>query len=255
MVLIAWLSWGGILAPPGLQGLLDFAGLRELEQASFFRNGGAFGLGLQLGNQLGDELAGLLRVEVASFLGDVDEGGDDLVVALLGTLCGCASGSADLDRQLLAVGVADELARLLLDVLGRASALVDSLALLGAAAVAELFDRLVAFLHSLVEGLLLEGDLTSFLEVFFAHFLLGRVELRDVGVVALLDVLVGALQDRVLLERGDLLVLLDAAEPGVGVVLATREVDPALNLFVVLSALTASMGQVGEGHACTKCNS
>lgn len=252
--MITWLGWGWILAPPSLQGLLDFLRLSELQLASLFGNGGAFGLRLQLGNQLGDELAGLLWVEVASFFGDIDKGSDHFIVALLGTLSGSASGSADLDGQLFAVRVADKFARLLLNVLCRASTLVDGLALLRAVAVANLFDRFVAFLHRLVEGLLLEGDLARFLKVLFAHFFLGGVELREVGVVALLDVLVGALQDRILLERGDLLVFFDAAEAGVRIVLTAGEVDPALDFVVVLPAGTASWGQIGQGHASTKCN-
>jgi hypothetical protein len=72
----------------------------------------------------------------------------------------------------LLLGVADKLARLLLDVLGGAGALVDGLALLGAAAVADLLDGLVALLHGLVEGLLLEGDLARLFKVLLANLFL-----------------------------------------------------------------------------------
>jgi hypothetical protein len=71
--------------------------------------------------------------------------------------------------------VADKLARLLLDVLGGAGALVDGLALLGATAVANLLDGLVALLHGLVEGLLLEGDLARLFKVLLANLFLVSV--------------------------------------------------------------------------------
>ena len=55
-------------------------------------------------------------------------------------------------------------------------------------------------------------------------------ELCDVGVVALLHVLVCALQDGLLLQTGHGLLLLHAAQPSVGVLLAAAEVDPSLQV-------------------------
>ena len=68
-----------------------------------------------------------------------------------------------------------------------------------------------------------------------ADLLLAGGELGDVGVVALLHVLVGALQDGLLLQAGHRLLLLHAAQPGLGVLLAAAEVDAALdgNLFIL----------------------
>ena len=86
---------------------------------------------------------------------------------------------------------------------------------------------LVALLHRLIEGLLLEGDLTALLKVLLADLLLGRLELGHIGEVALLGVLVGALQDGILLEGGHLLLLVDTAEASVGVILAGAEVNAA----------------------------
>ncbi len=86
---------------------------------------------------------------------------------------------------------------------------------------------LVALLHGLVEGLLLEGDLAALLEVLLADLLLRRLELGHVGEVALLGVLVRALQNGILLERGDLFLLVDAAEPRGGIVDAGTEVNAA----------------------------
>ena len=240
------------MTPFGLQGLLDLLRLGELELASLFGDGCAFGLRLQLWHQLCDESTGLLWVEVACLFRYIDKGRDDLVVTLLVALDGVTSGAADLDRQLLAVRVADKLARLLLDVPGGAGALVDSLALLGSATVANLLDGLVAFLHGLVESLLLESDLARLFEVFFADFLLGSVELGQVGVVALLDVLVGALQDWVLLQRRNFLVFFNAAKARVRVGLASREVDATLNFAVTpLSTTSAARGLIGQCHTNT----
>jgi len=57
-------SWGGVQAPPGLQGNLLLSWLGELEDASLFGNNCALVLGGKLGHQLGDKLANLLWVEV-----------------------------------------------------------------------------------------------------------------------------------------------------------------------------------------------
>ena len=198
--------------------------------------------GLQLGHQLGLQLAGLLGVQVAHLLGNVNEGGNGLVVALLSSLLVGAAGSADLHRQLLASGVSHKLARLLLHILGGAGGLIHGPALLRALAVAHLLDRAVALPHSLVEGLLLEGDLTLLLKVLLAHLLLGRGELGDIGVVALLHVLVRALKDRILLQGGDLLQLIYAAEPGVRVRHTVAKVHTARDCDTV--CLTSSTGQL-----------
>ena len=160
---------------------------------------------------LADVPAGLLWVEVADLLWHVYHGGGGLVVALLRPLLEGAAGSADLDGQLLAAGVAHELAGLFLDVLGGAGGLVDGLADLLPLPVTDLLQGLVALLGGLVEGLLLEGDLAGLLEVLLADLLLTGLELGDVGVVALLRVLVGALQDGLLLQGGHRLLLLHAA--------------------------------------------
>jgi hypothetical protein len=87
----------------------------------------------------------------------------------------------------------------------------------------------VALLHGLIEGLLLEGDLAALLKVLLADLLLGRLELGHVGEVALLGVLVRALQDGILLERGHLFLLVDAAEPRGGIVDTGAEVNAAGN--------------------------
>ena len=60
-------------------------------------------------------------------------------------------------------------------------------------AIAGLDQRPVAFLDILLDGLLLKSDLAGLLKVLLADLLLTGLELGDVGVVTLLDILVGAL--------------------------------------------------------------
>merc|ERR1719264_1239356 len=178
---------------------------------------------------LGDKLANLLWVEVAMLLGHVDERSKDLVVALFWTFFKGAASSTDLNREFLATGVSDELAWLLFDVLGRAGRFIDSLANLLSLTIAHLFRWPVALPHCLVEGLLLEGDGTGLLKGLVAHLLLGRGKLGDIGVVALLSVLVGALQDWVLLDGRHCLLLVNTAQPSFGILLTAAEVDSTWN--------------------------
>ena len=186
----------------------------------------------QLGHQFCHEPAGLLRVEVASLLGNVNNAGDDLVVTLLLTFLGDTAGSADLHGKFLTGGVSHELTRLFLHILGAAGGLVHSLTDLLPLAVTDLLYRFVTFPHSLVESLLFEGDGASLLEVLLADLLLGRLELGDVGVVTLLHILVSALQDRLLLQGGHLLLFLHTAEPGLGVLHTPAEVEASLDLLL-----------------------
>ena len=79
--------------------------------------------------------------------------------------------------------------------------------------------------------------------MIFTHLFLAGGELGDVGVVALLDVLVGALQDGLLLQAGHCLLLLHAAQPGVGILLAAAEVNAALQ-FSKLSSRSMPSGSI-----------
>ena len=229
-VAFSWRRGRGVETPPGLQGLGHLPGLGEAEVTGLLGHDGALVLGAQLGHQLRHVATRLLGVEVTHLLGHVHRGGDHLLVALLGPLLVGAAGAADLDGQLLARGVAHELAGLLLHVLGGAGGLVHGAALLGSLAVTHLLHGSVALLHSLVEGFLFEGDGAGLLEVLLADLLLAGLELGDVGVVALLRVLVGALQDGLLLQSGHLLLLQDAAHAAAGVHCAPSEVNTATGL-------------------------
>ena len=129
-------------------------------------------LGLQLGDKLGLESACFLGVQVADFLWHIKEGSNGFVVALLWSFLRNASSSTDLNRELLALGVSNKLAGLLLNVLGGTRRLIDGSALLRALTIAHLLQWSVAFLYFFLKSLLLEGDLTFLLKVFLTHFLL-----------------------------------------------------------------------------------
>ena len=174
LILLTRLSRSGVQAPLGLQWLVDLLGRAELEVADLLRDGGALSNWVKLGDKLGLEATGLLRVQVTSLLRNINKSGDDLIVALLSSLLSDTASTADLNWELLAVGVSNKLAGLLLNVPGGARGFVDSATLLGALAIANLLKGLVAFLHSLVESLLLEGDLAGLLKVFLANLLLSR---------------------------------------------------------------------------------
>ena len=235
-VLLTRLSRSGVQAPLGLQGLLNFLRVGELEVANFPWDGGALSNGVKLGDKLGLEAAGLLGVQVASFLRDIDERSDDLIVALFGSLLSDAASTADLNWELLAVGVSNKLAGLLLNVLGGAGRFIESATLLGSLTIADLLEGLVAFLHGLIESLLLEGDLAVLLKVLLANLLLSSGELCDIGVVALLDTLVGALKDGVLLDGLHLLLLFNTAESRLRISLATAEVNSTGDSIAILTA-------------------
>ena len=236
VVLLTRLSGSGVQAPLGLQGLLNFLRVGELEVADFPRDGGALSNWVELGDQLGLEAAGLLGVQVTGFLRNINKRGDDLIVALFGSFLSDAASTADLDGELLAVGVSNKLAGLLLNVLGGAGGLIDSAALLRTLSIADLLEGLVAFLHGLVESLLLEGDLAVLLEVLLANLLLSSSKLCDIGVVALLNILVGALKNGILLDGLHLLLLFNAAESSIGIILASAEVNSTGDSITILTA-------------------
>ena len=66
------------------------------------------------------------------------------------------------------------------------------------------------------------------------YLFLGRCELCDISVVALFPILVGALKDRVLLDGRHCLLLVNAAEPSLGILLTAAEVDSTWNDPAVL---------------------
>jgi hypothetical protein len=236
LVLLTRLSRSGVKAPLGLEGLVDFLGLGELKVADLLGNGGALSNRVQLGDKLGLETAGLLRVQITGFLGNINKGGNDLIVALLSSFLSDTASSADLNGKLLALGVSNKLTRLLLNVLGGAGRLIDSTALLGTLTIADLLNGLVTFLHGFIESLLLEGDLARLLKVFFADLLLSGRELCDIGVVALLNILVCTLKDRILLQGLDSFFLFNTTKASLGVILASTEVDTSLNFNPILAA-------------------
>jgi hypothetical protein len=91
LVAVIIVSWSGVLAPAGLERFCNGFWLREFQVAGLLGDESALRLGLQLRHQLCDEPASLLRVQVACLFGDVDQGRDDLVMALFSALAGCAA--------------------------------------------------------------------------------------------------------------------------------------------------------------------
>ena len=233
---LARCSWGGVQAPLGLQRSVHLLWCGELEDASLFGDDGALVLWGKSRHKLGDKLADLLWVQVTDFLRHVNKRREDLVMALLWTFLKGASSSTDLNRKFLTTGVSNKLAGLLLHILGCAGGLVDSLANFFSLSIANLLCWLVALPHCLVEGLLLEGDRAGLLKVLLAHFLLRGGKFGDIGVVALLRVLVGALKDRVLLQGGHSLLLVNAAQPGLRILLTAAEVDASLDLALLATS-------------------
>merc|ERR1711862_368211 len=213
---------------------------REFQVTDFTGNDGTFMGGLQFGHQFGLEFAGFLGVQVTDFFGNIDESSDDFVVAFFGTFFSDTTSSTDLNGQFFTSGVSNEFAGLLLNVSGSTRRFIDGSTFLGSLSVADLFEGLVALLESLVDSLLLEGDLTGLLKVLFADFLLGGSELCDISVMTFLNVLVGTFQDGVLLDGLDGLLLFNTAQTGLGVIHTTSEVNSSLDLGSSLGGLLAT---------------
>merc|ERR1719264_1019786 len=185
---------------------------------------GALLLWRQLRHQLRRVPARLLRLNLAALLRHLHEGVDLLLMALLRALLNHTAGSTDLDRKLLTTGVPHKLAGALLNVPGCAGRLVLRPTLLCSLPVANLPLRSVALPHRLCCRLRPECDLAALLKVLLTLLFLLRVEHRYVGVVALLHVLVGALQDRIL-GQGLHRLLLDHTQSTVRLPRRLAEVD------------------------------
>ena len=241
-------SWGGVQAPPGLQRnfLLSWCG--ELENAGLFGNNCALVLGGKLGHQLGDKLANLLWVQVTMLLRHINKRGEDLIVALLNSFLENTTGSTDLNRELLTTGVSNKLARLLLHILGCAGGLEHSLANLWTLTIANFLYWSITLPHCLIERLLFKCDGAFLLKVFITHFLWHGAKFGNIGVVALLRVLVCALQDRLLLQAGHRLLLVDTAQPGLWFGLTACEVNTSRGLSPTPLQGFSSAHELWEGY-------
>jgi len=192
--------------------------------------------GGQAGDKLGHKFADILGVQVTNFLRDINKGGENFLMALLITFLKDTSSTADLHWKLLAGSISNKLARLLLNVLGGTGGFIHSSALLRSLTIANLLNWFVAFVDSLIESFLLEGDGTGLLKVLLTHLLLTWFELGDIGVVALLCVLVGTLQDGFLLQAGHCLLLVNTAKTSVRVGDTVTEVHSSSNSTLLLSS-------------------
>merc|ERR1712141_710279 len=113
-------------------------------------------------------------------------------MALFLTFLGYATGSANLNGQFFARGITNEFTRLLLDIFGGTSRLIDSLT--------NIFALSIAVLDGFFNSLLFEGDLTSFFKVLFTDFFLSGCELCNISIMTFLNIFVGAFQDGILLD-------------------------------------------------------
>jgi len=233
--------WGGggwVQAPFGQERFVNLLGLGEFQGTGFLGHNGALVLGLQLGDKLGDEPAGFLWVEIANLLRNIHKGSDDLVMALLLSLLKSTTSTADLNWKLLTGSISHKLAWLLLNILGATGGFIHSSAFLWSLSIANLLHGFVALLHGLVVCLLLEGDGALLLKVLLANLFLAWGELSDVGVVTLLYILVGTLQDWLLLKTCHCLFLFHTAKTSFWVFLTSTEVNASLNSSIVLSSLS-----------------
>merc|ERR1712123_104547 len=162
-------------------------------------------------------------------------------MTLLRTLLIATPSSTDLYRKLLTSSFSNKLAWLFLHILGCAGRLIHSSTLLRTLTIAHLLNRFVAFLHRLIECLLLESDGALLLKVLFTNLLHGRFKLSNVSVVALLSVLVGALQDGLLLQGGDCLLLVHAAQSSIWICDAAAEVNASRDSGILLSASSGKL--------------
>jgi len=238
---VSWSSWSWVQAPFCQERFVNLLGLGKFQGTGFLGDNGALVLRLQLGNKLCDESAGFLWVEITNLLWNIHKGSNDLVMTLLLSLLKSTSSTTDLNWKLLTGSISHKLAWLLLHILGATGRLIDSSALLWSLTIANLLHGLVALLHGLVVGLLLKGDRALLLKVLLTNLFLAWGELSDIGVVALLHILVSTLQDWLLLKTCHCLFLFHTAKTSFWVFLASTEVNASLDSAIVLSALSYSL--------------
>ena len=155
-------------------------------------------------------------------------------------MCAGLTFTTELHWQLLAGGVSYKLARSFLNVSRGAGRLIIGLTSLTVSCIGiflvppppppssslatDLHQGSVTFLYRLVPRLFDESDGTFLIKRLLADLLPGRFELCDVGVVALLRVLVSALQYRILLQSLNLFVFHNTTHARVRVLCAPAEI-------------------------------
>ena len=224
---------GGLIeAPFGHEGLGHELRGGEPEVADLLGDDGTFVLRLEAGDKLGLEAASFLGVQVAHLLRHVNQRGDGFVVALFGAFLSNTASTTNLNRDFLTRGVTNKLARLLLNVPGGTSRLVHCLANVLSLTIAHLLQGPVALLHLLLNGLLLERDLTGLLKVLLTNLLLSGLKLCNICVMALFDIFVSTLEDGLLFQRLHLLFFQDTPLASLGVEDSIAEVNGStLNLL------------------------
>merc|ERR1719427_1614176 len=159
------------------------------------------------------------------------------------------SSSTDLHRKLLTCSVSHKLSWLFLHILGCAGRLIHSLADLLTLTITFFLHRSVALVHLIFKSLLFESDRARLFKCFLTNFFLRRFKLSNISVVALLCVLVGTLQDGLLLQGGHCLLLVHTAQPSIRISHTTTEVNSTRNSLL----LPARPGQLIPSSS--SCNS
>ena len=121
LVFIVGLSRGWstrVQTPLCQQRLVHWPRAGELEDTRLFWNDRALVFWGQPRHKLVGEFASFLWVQVADFFRHIDERGENLIMALLWSFLENTTSSTDLNRELLTAGVSNELAGLLLHILG-----------------------------------------------------------------------------------------------------------------------------------------
>jgi len=216
-------------------------GLAELEKTGFLGDNCALVFWGQAGYKFGHKFADLLRIQITHFFGNIDNGSDDFLVAFLFSLFEGAPSSTDLYGKLLTASVSNKLAWLFLHILGCAGRLIHSLADLLALTIAHLLHGPVALVHFVFISLLFECDRTRLLKCFITNFFLRRFELSNISVVALLSILVGALQDGLLLQGSHCLLLVHAAQSSIWICDTAAEVNASRDSGILLSASSGKL--------------
>jgi len=96
-------------------------------------------------------------------------------------------------RNLLTPGVANKLPISFVNILGGTGGLVPRTALLWALTITNFFQWSVALSDCFSDSFLFESDLTNFFKIFLTSLFLGRFEISNIGIVALLNILMFAL--------------------------------------------------------------
>merc|ERR1719481_263297 len=150
----------------------------------------------------------------------------------------------DLHRKLLTTCFPNKLSWLFLHILGCAGRLIHSSTLLRTLTIAHLLNRFIAMLYSLIECLFLKCYLALLLKSLLTNLLHRRFKLSNIGVVALLSVLVGTLKYWFLLQGAHRLSFLNTTKPSFRICGTTSKINSS-SVNIELLSFSSSCCMVG----------